>query len=277
MANPLNNLSDLKPLLVGGQKEVYTGRHTLHGQIVFKKIKLKKDSLERARREIRAVELIKSSSVPKIFEHNCDESNPQNIWLIEEFIDGRNLRELLLSGETFELKDVVSFIDTVLEVLAKAEEFNLIHRDIKPENIILDKDNKFWLLDFGISRHLDLDSITPSANPYGLFTIGYASSEQFRNFKKDIDSRSDLFAVGVVAYELLNGSNFYMENSNGDVFKIIKKLESESLPHLALIGDLQFQLSAFIKMLGDHRRNRRPRTAKEAIAIFAAVKETLKI
>lgn len=269
-----NKLSNLLKLPSGGQKDVYSAKHVDYGDVVYKIIKLNSDSLERTKREIRAVLILESSHIPKIYEHNCN-SGEKNIWLVEEYVKGKNLRELILSGKTFSINEVVLFIETILSVIVLSESENIIHRDIKPENIILDEDGKFWLLDFGISRHLDLKSITPTNNPYGLFTIGYASSEQFRNFKKDIDSRSDLFSIGIVAYELIKGENFYMQNTNGDVFKVIKKLENESLPNIRLNGDSKFQLSAFIKLLGDHRRNRRPRSAEEALKIFETVKKTL--
>lgn len=271
-----NKLSNLLKLPSGGQKDVYSAKHIDYGDVVYKIIKLNNDSLERTKREIRAVSILESSHIPKIYEHNCN-SGEKNIWLVEECIKGKNLRELILSGKTFNINEVVLFIETILSVIVLSESENIVHRDIKPENIILDEDGKFWLIDFGISRHLDMQSITPTNNPYGLFTIGYASSEQFRNFKKDIDSRSDLFSIGIVAYELIKGENFYMQNTNGDVFKVIKKLENESLPNIRLDGDSKFQLSAFIKLLGDHRRNRRPRSAEEALKIFETIKQTLRL
>lgn len=270
----IKKLSNIKQLPAGGQKEVYSASHQEYGKVVYKKIKLNSDSLERTKREIRAVSLLDSPNIPRIFEHNCD-SGGNNLWLIEEFVDGENLRHSILTGRIFNIKEVVLFIETLLKIIVLSESKNIIHRDIKPENIILDKKGKFWLLDFGISRHLDLQSITPTNNPYGLFTIGYASSEQFRNFKKDIDSRSDLFSIGIVAYELIKGENFYTQGTNGDVFKVIKKLENESLPNIRLDGDDKFQLSAFIKLLGDHKRNRRPRNAEEALKIFNTLKKTL--
>lgn len=274
----MKKLDNLKLIEKGGQKEVYSAVHPQFGKVVFKKIKNTGESEDRTRREIRAVALMNSEYIPKIFNHNCSSTNNQPfLWLIEEYIAGNNLRKELISGRNFTLKEVVIFLETLLKVSILAEEKKLIHRDIKPENIILDPQGKFWILDYGIARHLDLTSITPTENPYGLFTIGYSSSEQFRNFKKDIDIRADLFSIGIVAYELIKGNNFYMQDTNGDVFKIIKKLETESLPSLRLEGDERFQLSAFIKLLGDHRRNRRPRSAQEAFDIFTAIKPTLNL
>jgi serine/threonine-protein kinase len=82
------------------------------------------------------------------------------------------------------------------EVVA-AEAVSIVHRDVKPANIIVDPQGEFWLIDFGVARHLDLDSLTATAAPGGCGTIGYAPAEQCRNDKPDIDARADLFALGV--------------------------------------------------------------------------------
>lgn len=274
----INELKDLKPLKKGGQKEVYSGTHDIFGDIVFKKIFPNENSLIRTKREIRAVSLLKTAKfIPNIIAHNCEEENPDFLWLVEERIKGNNLRDVFSTGKTFETHEIVNFLDTMLEIAVLSEAANLVHRDIKPENIILDNDNNFWLLDFGIARHLDLVSITESKEPFGLFTVGYASSEQFRNLKKMIDIRADLFSIGVVCHEMVKGQNFYTTDVDNDIFKVIKKLENSSLPPLRIEGDSQFQLSTFISLIGDHRRNRRPKTAKEAIQIFTGIKDTILI
>ncbi|MBO6830199.1 MAG: serine/threonine protein kinase [Muricauda sp.] len=272
----IEELKNLTPIKNGGQKEVYRGTHDIHGDIVFKKIFPHSDSLERTKREIRAVSIFdKSPNIPKIIANNCEEKNPEFIWIIEEYISGQNLRDAINGGRKFTIGDIVRFLDTMLEISVHSENNQLVHRDIKPENIIIDDNDDFWLLDFGIARHLDMESITKSDDPFGLFTVGYASSEQFRNYKKDIDIRADLFSIGVVCYELLRGQNFYMLDVDNDIFKVLRKLENSSLPPLRIQGDGQFQLSTFISLLGDHRRNRRPNTAKEAKIIFDTLKETL--
>ncbi len=277
MKDEFNKLTDLVQIHGGGQKEVYIANHPDLGKIVFKKIYPKDDSIERSKREVLAVSLLHSHNIPKIYFHNCDEPSPNPLWIIEEYVSGENLRAVIKSNKQFSLKEICSFLETMLELAILSEQHNLVHRDIKPENIMLDDNGKFWLLDFGIARHLDLESITDSNSPFGVFTLGYASSEQFRNLKKEIDIRSDLFSIGVVTYEILQGENFYVKDSNNDVFKIIKKLEQNSLPAQRIDGDTQFQLSAFIRLLGDHRRYRRPRNAKEAKEIYLAIKSTLNL
>mmetsp|Transcript_20778 Transcript_20778/g.67292 ORF Transcript_20778/g.67292 Transcript_20778/m.67292 type:complete len:278 (+) Transcript_20778:732-1565(+) len=274
----IKDLKNLKPLKKGGQKEVYLADHDTYGSVVFKKIFPSPNSHDRTLREIRAVALLKEADfIPNIISHNCEEDSPDYIWLVEERVVGDNLRDEFKKGTSFNINDVVRFLDTMLEIAVLSESHSLVHRDIKPENIILDENDNFWLLDFGIARHLDLESITESKDPFGLFTIGYASSEQFRNLKKMIDIRADLFSIGVVCHEMLKGQNFYTTDVDNDIFKVIKKLENSSLPPLRIDGDTQFLLSTFISLLGDHRRNRRPQTAKEALLIFTSLKETLRL
>lgn len=81
----------------------------------------------------------------------------------------------------------------------------------------------------------------------------------------------------MVCHELLERKNFYMTDVDNDIFKVIKKLENSSLPPLRIEGDKQFLLSTFISLLGDHRRNRRPASAREARVIFNSLKETLSL
>lgn len=271
----INELVNISPIAKGGQKEVFSAEHAVHGNVVLKKISPSPDGYERTKREIRAVALMNSPFIPKIIAHNCDEDNPDPIWIVEPRISGSNLREVLKTGRIFNIHEIVIFLETMLSIAIESENNNLVHRDIKPENIIFDDDDNFWLLDFGIARHLDLESITNTNEPFGVFTLGYASSEQFRNMKSLIDIRADLFSIGVVCFEMLKGINFYVTGTNNDVYQILKKLENSSLPPLRIQGDPQFQLSTFIKLVGDHRRTRRPRTAAEAKLIFDTLKSTL--
>jgi len=272
----IQELTNLEQITGGGQKEVYKADHPSHGKVVLKKIFTTGDSLERTKREIRAVKLLEDPNIPKIYWNNTEDANPNPVQLIEERIKGDNLREILITGKVFGLKEVLFFLETILTISVKLEINNLVHRDIKPENIMIDNTDKFWLIDFGISRHLDLESLTDTANRFGLHTMGYASAEQFRNNKKAIDIRSDLFSIGVVCHEMLQGQNFYLENVT-DPFRLMHKLSSESIPLIQISGDPEFKLSAFIRMLGDHRRYRRPRNAKTALSILNSIKKNLTI
>ena len=293
MANKLDNLNvkDFErilfekgiPLIIGeligkgGQKHVYSARLSSDAlKVVFKVMIPSVNTVERVKREIRATTLINHPNIPKILNTNVDSSLKSGdlVWIIEEFIPGDSLRALLSSGRIFNIKELIDFIDTMLSILSQSEKLSIVHRDIKPENIIVGKDTKFWLIDFGISRHLDLESLTSSGSPVGPHTIGYSASEQFRNRKKDIDIRADLFSLGVVSAEMIIGHNPYWEGTY-NVLQLIKKIEKQPLPILRIAGDSQFFLARFIKTLGDNRASRRPMNIDSAIRIFNLVKKSL--
>jgi len=259
----------------GGQKHVYSA--TLGSvQVAFKIMIPSIHTIERVKREIRATELINHPNVPKILHTNVDENikTDELIWIIEEYIDGKSLRSILSEGKVFNINEIIGFFDVMLSVLEKSESLSIIHRDIKPENIILDSEGKIWLIDFGISRHLDLESITSSASPMGPHTLGYSASEQLRNRKRDIDIRADFFSLGVVAAEMIIGQNPYWEGTH-DVLQLIKKIEHQPLPVLRIEGDSQYFLARFIKTLGDNRASRRPMNVETAKRIFSLVKDSL--
>lgn len=263
----------------GGQKLVYKAVNIQTGTpVVFKVLKPNFDTLNRVKREVLAVELIGHANIPRVIETNVDRVSDSNdlIWILEEHIEGEDLRSCLKKGKTFTLSEVVDFLDVMLSILEKAEAQKIVHRDIKPENIIYGYDGVYWLIDFGISRHLDLESITLTHEPFGLFTIGYSAAEQFRNRKKDIDIRSDLFSLGVVVSEMIQGYNYYLHEAH-DILQVIRKIERQPLPAVRIVGDELFFLARFIKMLGDNRLSRRPNSVSDAKDIFEIVKSTLTI
>ena len=169
------------PIGQGGQKVVYKARNLDNNGdfVVFKVLKPTDDTLERVKREICAVEAIGHRYIPKILETNAHTitSPDELIWIVEQFVPGNTLRDILKSGKIFDLSEIVKFLDVMFSILEKSESLNIIHRDIKPENIIVDLVGDYWLIDFGISRHIDLESITITNAPYGLFTIGFSSRE----------------------------------------------------------------------------------------------------
>ena len=260
----------------GGQKKVYKIKSESEIVQVLKLVETTSDSMERVKREIRASAIIDHDNIPKIITSNVNVISDTNsiVWIIEEFIDGMSLRKILETGKIFSTNEVVLFLDTILSILIKSEENKIIHRDIKPENILLDKNGKYWLIDFGIARHLDLVSLTDTNSPFGPCTVGYSASEQFRNRKHDIDIRADLFSVGVVACEMLSGYNPYTKNAD-NILHVIHDMERKPIPLLRIKGDTRYLLAQFIRTLGDNRTSRRPSSAFEAKELLEIIKPTL--
>jgi serine/threonine-protein kinase len=255
-------LQNLQIIDTGGQKQVFAAQHPDHGDIVLKLIH-PSENPESIRREILAVASVESPRVPRILEQG--QLNTQlgdYVWLTEQRITGATLRQILASGP-LSPHEVVRLGAQILESLTKAESVSIVHRDVKPDNIIRDTAGDFWLLDFGIARHLTLPSVTPTAWGFGKFTLGYASPEQCRNIKQDIDSRADLFALGVTMYESATGRNPFLVPPAGDLEKL-QRVETMPLPHLLLDIPPREDLRDLVQAMTQKRRDLRPRTAQAA-------------
>ena len=139
--------------------------------------------------------------------------------------------------------------------------------------MISNKDS-FFILDFGIARMLDEKSLTATAARFGPATLGYAAPEQFNNIKKQIDSRTDLFSIGIVIYECITGINPLMENTLSP-FEIIAKMDDFTIKKLEIKNDKDGSLSNFIDVLMQKWPSRRPRNANEALRWFKEIKNNL--
>ena len=257
------DLTDLNPLKDGGYKIVFSAIHPDYGDVVLKLIP--NQPIEEIRRELLAVGQLQASRVPNIHlvgdlqipTGNC-------VFLFEKRILGEALDERLKSHGVLTKQDLLRLGLQILECLVDAENVNIVHRDVKPKNIIFDHQGNFWLIDFGIARHLTLDSCTPTVAPFGKFTPGYAPVEQFRNDKRAIDSRTDLFALGVTLYECATGTNPFRHNASTDI-EILERTRTMHLPKLSLPGYSTDDFFHLIFSMTQKRPDHRPRRASVAL------------
>ncbi len=256
-------LSEIGLLGRGGQKLVFAARHPTDGDVVLKLIHpLQSD--ETTNREILAVDVIHSPRVPRILDRG-QISLPigQLVWLREQRIVGQTVREALRAGP-FLVYRLLRLGLHVLEALAEAEQARIVHRDVKPDNIMITGNEDFWLLDFGIARHLSLQSLTGTGQIWGKFTPGYAPLEQCRNIKPNIDSRTDLFALGVTLYECATGLHPFRHPPTNDL-EILRRVETLILPRLRLVFSSAEQFQDLVEAMTQKRRDLRPKSAREAL------------
>jgi serine/threonine-protein kinase len=257
----------------GGQKEVF--RAILNGEAVaLKLIRVYASDQERTEREIAAVTKLNSDYVPEIYDSGkCRIFGEERNYIIEQFIEGGTYRQILDSRPVQELNDVLFLADQLLKACSDFETADLVHRDIKPGNLIIDPGGRVWIIDFGLVRHLDLPSVTPSGL-FGVGTPGYAAPEQFRNLKFLINIRADFFSIGVVLYEALRGYNPYFVPPTNQL-EIIRRVEQQNLPRLSIPGD-DGGFSEFINALAQRFPSRRPQSAAEAIDWFVQIYSRLR-
>ena len=262
---------DIQPLPVGGQKLVYCAVNAGHQAFALKLIQQDNGlSDQRMIREIMAAGKLKAPYFAKIFEANhCTIDNTNCICIVEEYISGSSLSEVLRQHNKLPLKKVRSIGLSLLNALIHVEKANLVHRDIKPGNIMLANDGRIMLIDFGIARHLDEKSVTASCAPYGPMTIGYCAPEQIQNIKRQISIRTDLFAVGVVLYEMAAGYNPFREGCRY-AQEVVDRCLKENPPPLSRLG-LPEDLSNFVQVCISKAGHRRIASAQKALEYFAMI------
>lgn len=256
----------------GGQKIVFDGVHNSYGETVIKLYFQLNDP--RSLREIQIERDLNLSMVPKIYETGAIEyEGTETLYIIEQKVKGTELRKVLESGKRFSLEEAVTFLEQGLEFIACIENKGIVHRDIKPENIIRADDGRIFFLDFGIARILGADSLTRTGAMMGPHTPGYAAPEQFNNLKKEIDSRADIFSLGVVTYECITGKNPFREGSI-NALEVLQKTETITPVQYSIKGDTQSQFMALLGAMMGKYPSRRPRTAKQAIDWLKVAKKT---
>ena len=256
----------------GGQKIVFDGVHNSYGETVIKLYFQLNDP--RSIREIQIEKGLSLSMVPKIYETGIIEyEGTETLYIIEQKVKGTELRKVLESGRRFSLEEAVIFLEQGLEFISCIENKGIVHRDIKPENIIRADDGKIFFLDFGIARVLGADSLTRTGAMMGPHTPGYAAPEQFNNLKREIDSRADIFSLGVVTYECITGKNPFREGSI-NALEVLQKTETITPVQYSIKGDTQSQFMALLGAMMGKYPSRRPRTAKQAMDWLKVAKNT---
>jgi serine/threonine-protein kinase len=214
----------IKELPPGGQKTVHMAEHPSLGLVVIKKGAIKSFiSLERIKREIELLSELKSEYYPQQYHFNID-IKTKEFEIIEDYIEGATLRETMKSFSSVE--QIFSLLHSLIKGLSIIWDRNIVHRDLKPENIIIRKNGMPCIIDLGIARFLDLESLTKTISPMGPCTPIYASPEQLTNNKNIIDHRTDFFGLGIISLELFLGVHpfdpAYLENHFSIVENILQ-------------------------------------------------------
>ena len=216
----------------GAMGVVYLGYDpTIDRQVAIKTIELKayapEQRAELVRRTLREARLAGRLHHPNIVTVYDAGEDQDRFFIAMEYVAGRTLKELLQSGVPLNLEQKLEILAQTAEGLAYAHARGVIHRDIKPENLIITKELRAKIADFGIAKPVDAD-VTAGGQVFG--TPIYMSPEQITGAA--LDGRSDIFSLGVIFYELLSGRPPFAGHSTTTVlYKIIHE-PPEPLVHL---------------------------------------------
>jgi tetratricopeptide (TPR) repeat protein/predicted Ser/Thr protein kinase len=207
----------LEKLGEGGMGSVYLAEDLHLARRVAIKFLTSTDHHYRARfiREARAVSALNHPNIAMV--HDYGETGADQPFIVMEYVKGKSLTDLLEEGLT--MRRSVEIISSIAEALGEAHDQGIVHRDIKPSNVLVNERGQVKVLDFGLVKHLfepptsgvDLDArtihATKTRSDVIVGTPLYLSPEQATG--KQIDGRSDLFALGALLYECLTGHSAF--------------------------------------------------------------------
>jgi serine/threonine-protein kinase len=193
-------------IATGGMSSVYRGLDLRLDRPVALKVMESRYAgdqqfLTRFQREARAVARLSHPGLVAVYDQGAGTPGRQPPFLVMELVEGGTLRELLRERGPMPPHAVAAVLAPVLGGLAVAHAAGLVHRDIKPENVLISDGGEVKIADFGLVRAIAEAKITSTSVILG--TAAYLSPEQVST--GDADPRSDVYAVGILAYELLTG------------------------------------------------------------------------
>lgn len=215
-----------RKLARGGMGTVYVAHDPVLGRMVAVKVFLGDldvpDAAERFSREARAAAALNHANIVTIYDFGDVDSQP---YIVMEYIQGETLAEFITRKTAVPLTEKLRWLEELCAGVCSAHKMEVVHRDIKPSNLMIDRSGRLKILDFGIAKLLN--SLGSSVTAV-IGTPGYMAPEQLLG--QPVDGRTDIFSIGVVAFELLT----YQEAFAGDSFTAIThRIINEDVRHLS--------------------------------------------
>ena len=256
----------------GGMGIVYKAKHpNLKHEVVIKKLTIRgnKIILDRFKREARLLLELQHPNIVRMFDYFTEGSFH---YIVLEFIDGLALDKLLKKVEKLSWQTALLFVRDSCKALQFAHSKGVIHRDIKPANILISKKGEIKLADFGIASTEKEDTVDEEITQVGvtLGTPAYMPPEQFED-SKHVDARADIYAMGVMLYEMVTGKKPYSGNMIPET--IIQINKGQYAPPKQHEPDLPQNITRLIKKMMNPNPNKR---YKDVEAVLKVVNRLLK-
>jgi serine/threonine protein kinase len=252
------------------KKDEFTSVYLANHIFLNKKIVLKvldsgsivdKSIIERFKREAKLLAQLDHPNIIKVLDFGM---NDGSFYISFEFFESNNLRTII-SKYSLSNNQIKQLLTQLLTGLSFAHSSKIIHRDIKPENIFVDEKFNLKIGDFGLAFSVGDKFVTQKASIVG--TPAYMSPEQVQG--QELDEKSDLFSVGVVAYELLTGNSLFVSDDLNSTINKILNFDSDELEFSDI--DENEDLIMCIKELLHSEKQSRINSANEALQILGIV------
>ena len=252
----------LRQVANGGMASIYEAIDTRLDRKVAVKIMhphLAQDEafVSRFIKEAKAAAALSHPNIVAVQDQGWNQSGIPAVFLVMELIEGHTLRQYLNERGRFEIKDAINYLTPILSALAAAHALGIVHRDIKPENILISKEGRIKIADFGLARGELIGSTMTAESSVILGSVSYLSPEQVQ--RGIADSRSDVYAAGIVAYEMLTGEKPFSADTP---IQIAYMHVNEEIPRLrSKRKDIPQALDDLIASSTAKNPDERPRTA----------------
>ena len=198
----------IRQMATGGMASIYEALDTRLDRKVAVKIMhshLAQDEkfVERFIREAKAAAALSHPNIVAVQDQGWNQSGTPAIFLVMEMVEGHTLREYLNEQEKLSITDGIKFLLPVLSALAAAHKIGIVHRDIKPENILISKEGRIKIADFGLAKGPLIGGTLTAESSVILGSVSYLSPEQVQ--RGVADSRSDIYSIGITAFEIFTG------------------------------------------------------------------------
>ncbi len=217
--------------------------------------------------EAQAISSLNHPNILKVYDFSGEQS--EDVWMVTEILHGSNLSEYAKSFPGNWLHPIIAAMicREILKALDTAHNAGIVHRDVKPENVFVLNSGGIRLMDFGIAKNNRVQSMTMTGTFMG--SPSYMSPEQIRG--KSVDSRSDLYSLGVLFYEIISNKLPYSGSTTHDI--VLKICEGKFKPPIYHVPNLPSDLNKMIcKAMAKHpmHRYQEARTFAKDIDIFLA-------
>ena len=167
-------------------------------KVIHPEISVNEKAIDRFRNELRFARKIGHRHVGRLFDLGEED---HKFFITMEYVEGENLKSFIRRSGQLAPRKAISLTKQVCEGLSEAHRLGIIHRDLKPQNIMIDREGNARIMDFGIARFTEAEGLTGSGVMVG--TPEYMSPEQVETI--EVDKRTDIYALGVILYEMVTG------------------------------------------------------------------------